>query len=221
MRWKKLAWLIVGLATLAYFAARKPSTVTPDSSGAGSRPISSSGLISPASNTDSSPIAAPETPSTSGPSPSSPATTTPGPSVAGAPDPDHRITVAGDPPDVVEETRNAPAMPVETSKPVMQAPPLMMRAEREGAVHGCKSGGDLLLDELGVHFKCASDAGRNVEVSLADIRDVDKSGVIGPKGQKFHFDIQNTDAATGEKIFRDWLQHARLTAGNHSFDRPR
>ena len=192
---KKLALLIVAAALVAAYVARNPSPSAPGGSGA-----------------DTSTLAPtpPATPPRNALPPSNSVPVEPTPVAPRAPD---TVTVAekdpaGEPSDVVADRRIAGGTGNDSPTRAMPALGLMMKADREGERNGCKKG-DLLLNGSGIHFACPSDSTKNVVLALAEIKEVHKSGVEASNGHKYHFNIQNTNAEQGEKLFRDWLSQAR------------
>jgi hypothetical protein len=177
---KKLALLIVAAAVVAAYVARNPLPSTPPESPPPSAPPPS--------------LSAPVEPTRVAP---------PAPEPVTAPENDP----GEDPPDVVADRRIA-GTGNDLATRAMPELGLMMKADREGERNGCKQG-DLLLNGSGIHFACPSDSTKNVALAIAEIKEVNKSGVEASNGHKYHFNIQNTNAEQGEKLFRDWLSQAQ------------
>jgi hypothetical protein len=196
---KKVSWLIVAIAVLSSVIVHLPKGLIPflDKSGSGT-PAVPVGGPAPAARTDQTSGAS----TVISPNGVIPAVVAPAPVALN--------NTAGDPEDVANEIRRIATPGNDTSPLPMEAAVLMMKAEHIGSISGCKPG-VLLLDGSGLHFACTGDIGKNVDVPLADIARVDKSGIKDSKGHPDHFKIQNADSDQGERIFNDWLQQARLS----------
>ena len=121
----------------------------------------------------------------------------------------------GGEPDDVRAERKASGSAVSGGGAVERAAPVpalvgafKRTASREGSVNGC-SGGELVLSGSGLQFTCPSDSTKSVTLGLAEIERVDKSGVEANGHKKYHFNLQDADAAQGEELFREWLAEAR------------
>jgi hypothetical protein len=177
---KKVSWLIVAIAVLSSVIVHLPKVIPVLDKNGPDTSTRSTGVTNP--TTVTGPSSSPSTANSATGITSAVADPTLGP----------LNYTAGGPTDVADEIRNATTPGNDTSPPPMEAAVLMMKADHEGWRSGCKPG-VLLLDGSGLHFTCIANIGKNVDVLLADIASVDKSGIKDREGHPDHFKIQNAD----------------------------
>jgi hypothetical protein len=88
-----------------------------------------------------------------------------------------------------------------------------VRADRDGAMNGCREG-TLLLRGPSLTFTCpAPHEDHSVTLTVDQVRGVDKNGIELVSKKKYHFHVEDMSEDQVVRLFGNWIREAKAPSG--------